>query len=182
MKIIVTFLLYLLMIACSNEAPRQASPVATFKTDSVTAFRSMDETNQADSAEDDYEQFLILIADTGKNYHLLDEQMYAISKRLQIPVDTLNRSYNAKKNLIALAEDDEDEQYAGDYAPRRFPSDYLSIEYLLVYRPDAGEKTMALVSGIYESRIQADSALRKLSSVHPGAFLLEANVFVGCIH
>jgi hypothetical protein len=108
--------------------------------------------------------------------------MQQISTTTGIKIDTLNRSYRADKNLIALADDDEDEMYAGDYFPRRFPGDFLSIEYLSIYDEQASEKTMGLIAGIYEKKSQADSALQIVNRSGHKAITRKTRMFIGCLH
>jgi len=86
----------------------------------------------------------------------------------------MGRFYNKKKNLIALPDNDEDEIYAGDYFPRRFPSDNLSLEYLNFYQRQAAEKTIALVTGIYETEKSADSALTVLHKPEKKVFKIKS--------
>lgn len=140
------------------------------------------QTPSTDTLGDEYELFYILIADTGKNYFQLHEKMLLLSKQMQLPVDTMDRFYNQQKDLIALPDNHDDEMYAGDYFPRRFPGQSLSIEYLPVYLPDAGEKTMALVAGIFEEEHDANAALNQLKQKVPGAFKTRAEIYVGCMH
>ena len=108
--------------------------------------------------------------------------MFYLNTKLNIPIDTMGRSYNKNKDLIAVPEDSEDEIYAGDYFPRRFPSGNLSLEYLDFYQSQAGEKTMALVSGIYETEKSADSALFVLRKAEKKVFKIKADIYVGCLH
>jgi len=92
----------------------------------------------------------------------------------------MKRYYNKKEDLIMVPEDDEDDIIAGDYYPRREPSQTLSLEYLDTYKPDAEPKMIALVAGIYENKTSADKALKLL----PGnkAFAFKGKVYVGCLH
>ena len=94
----------------------------------------------------------------------------------------MGRYYNKTKDLIVLPEDDEDEIYAGTYFPRRFPSENLSLEYLTFYQSQSREKTIALVTGIYETEISADSALTVLRMTESKVFKIKADIYVGCLH
>nr|WP_294946094.1 hypothetical protein [uncultured Mucilaginibacter sp.] len=139
-------------------------------------------TDTADS-EDDSDQFAdyyIVVADTGKNYYALRDKMLKLHDTSGIVIDTMNRYYNKKKDLIMIPEDDSDEIIAGDYYPRRDPSKTLSLEYLNTYKRDAKRNTIALVTGIYENKTSADSALKLL----PGnnAFSFKGKVYIGCLH
>ena len=133
-------------------------------------------------SEIDHATFFIVVADTGHDYYSLHRKMFTLNQQLNLPVDTLGRYFNENKNLIALPDNDEDEIYAGDYFPRRFPSENLSLEYLAFYQEKATEKTIALVTGIYESEQSADSALAILKRAEPNGFKIKADVYVGCMH
>ena len=135
-----------------------------------------------DVGNEEYAMYYIVIADTGKLYGSLFESMNLLSKSLPLEVDLMGRSYNNKKDLIALPDNAEDEIYAGDYFPRRYPSKSLSLEYLDFYKAGAGNKTIALVSGIYETETKADSALDRLRMFEPGSFKLKSKVYIGCMH
>ncbi|VXB05253.1 conserved exported hypothetical protein [Flavobacterium sp. 9AF] len=126
--------------------------------------------------------YLVVVADTSQDYSMLHKKMFDLSSKLKLSIDTMGRFYNKTKNLIALPDNDEDEIYAGDYYPRRFPSDNLSLEYLDFYQRPAGEKTIALVTGIYEKEKSADSALTVLQKTEKKVFKIKADIYVGCMH
>ena len=130
----------------------------------------------------DYAEYYVVIADTGKNYLSLQQTMLALSKTAGIKIDTLDRSYRSDKNLIALPDNYEDDIYAGDYYPRRSPGTFLSIEYLNLYNEDSPEKMMALVGGIYENKNSADSALEEVNNAKMNAFIQKTKMYIGCIH
>lgn len=133
-------------------------------------------------ANQDYATYFVVVADTSQDYYFLHEKMLGISRQLGYQIDTMGRSFNPEKNLIALPENSEDEIYAGDYFPRRFPSDYLSLEYLNFYKRDAGGKTMGLVTGIFEIEKSADSAVAVLYGIEKKGFKVKAEIYVGCMH
>ena len=135
-----------------------------------------------DTTDYDHAAYFVIVADTGLNYLSLQTKMYALSRRLNIPIDTMGRYFNESKNLIALPDDDDDEMYAGDYFPRRFPSDDLSLEYLEIYHKDANDKMIALVAGIYETEAVADSSMAILKRQEPKCFKLKSELYVGCMH
>lgn len=154
------------------------------KTDSsdTTANISIDNNVIEDTIDDDYATYFVVVADTGSNYYLLHKKMFDLNRQLNSSIDTMGRFYNKTKNLIALPDNDEDEIYAGDYFPRRFPSDNLSLEYLSFYQEQAGDKTIALVTGIYETEKSADSALTILQKTEKKGFKIKADIYVGCMH
>jgi len=130
----------------------------------------------------EYATFHIVCLDSGKNYSSLNKSMYSNAKINNIKIDTANRSYNKEKDLIALAEDDEDEMYAGEYYPRRFPAVYLSLEYLNYYNSTINEKTIGLIAGIFEDKSKADNLLKELNPSNPNAFVMKGKVYTGCMH
>jgi|GEM_PF-2583705 len=136
----------------------------------------------ANQVDFNYARSYVLIVDTNTNYYSLRDKMIQIGEQLSIEVDTMERTYYPEKNLIALPEDHEDELFAGDYYPRRYSKEYLSLEYLDLYQRPAGDKTIALVAGIYSNQESADSTLQRILEVDSSAFILQTDIYVGCIH
>ena len=182
------YILILFAIAlgsCRNTIHEESTAHAiTQDTDSIADddFQG-DDVETIDSTTDyKYATYFIVIADTGFDYSSLNSKMYTLNRQLKISIDTMSRYYNEAKDLIALPDSADDEIYAGDYFPRRFPSDNLSLEYLDFYKRETIDKTIALVAGIYETEESADSALSILKTVEGKAFKLKSDVFVGCMH
>ncbi|QIX60026.1 hypothetical protein HER32_01995 [Hymenobacter sp. BT18] len=161
-----------------EDAPPKAEP--TEPTPTTAAVEEIADVPAPDSTSE-YATRYVVVADTSLHYYPLRASMTAIQKATRLPIDTLGRIYDARKNLIKVPEDDEDEMYAGEYYPRRDPSASLSIEYTTLYR-SASAKSMALVTGIYEDPARADSALVALHSVVPKAFLIKTQLYIGCMH
>lgn len=175
-----------LFAACKTASPgRHKNPEHAVTVDTIAPsprnFPEVSITTE-DSTESEYATFFIVVADTGLDYYALRKKMFALNNRFGITVDTMGRTYNVSKNLIALPDNDEDEMYAGQYFPRRFPSGNLSLEYLDVYKANSPEKTIALVAGIYETVRLADSALAILRPASPKAFRLTSEMYLGCMH
>ncbi len=135
-----------------------------------------------DSLDENYATYYIIVADTNSSYYILHSKMFELHRKLKLQIDTIGRIYNPIKDLIMLPEDDEDEIYAGEYFSKRFPTESLSLEYLNYYQEKSREKTIALVTGIYEKRKSADSALTILRKIDKKAFKVKAELFVGCTH
>jgi len=129
---------------------------------------------------DAYATYYVIVADTGRNYDELKTKMFALHEATNLLIDTMGRSYNKAKDLIALPDDDEDDIVAGDYYPRRYVSSTLSLEYLTTYIEDANPKTIALIAGIYETKASAESALKAMG--HVEAHTLKARIYEGCLH
>ncbi len=103
--------------------------------------------------------------------------MVELHDKSKIPIDTLGRTYNSVKKRIALPEDAADELYAGDYFPRRFPSESLSLEYLSIYQNHAGSNTIALVTGIFSTKKEANRALQEWKIKEVKAFKIKSSMY-----
>ncbi len=132
--------------------------------------------------ESAYDTVYITIADTGSDYHALDRRMYALEKLIPASIDTMGRYYDERSDSLKLPADDEDEIWAGDYFPRRYRGNELSLEYLSWYSDKSGPNTFALFTGIWPDRPAADSAASAQRRAVPGAFVLEATIYMGCMH
>lgn len=141
-----------------------------------------DNTVVKDTIDNEYANYFVVVADTSADYFLLHKKMLALNRRLHIPIDTMGRFYNKAKNLIALPDNDADEVFAGNYFARRILSEDLSLEYLNFYQPQSREKTIALVTGIYETQKSADSALAVLKKAEKKAFKIASTIYIGCMH
>ena len=131
-----------------------------------------------------YINAFIVIADSSQVYSELKLKMFNLKDKLNVEIDTMGRGYNKTKDLICLPENDEDEIYAGDYFPRRFPSETLSLEYLDYYDKKNGEKTIGLIVGIFQQKekLNAERLLKKLSEFFPNAYILNTDIYMGCMH
>jgi hypothetical protein len=180
-----TCLLFALLLAACGRPVQEGNDDA-LKTVIDTIANRNDTANviaEEDRSEENYDvTYFVLVADTGLDYYALRHKMISLHSKFKIPIDTMGRFYNQAKDLIALPDNDEDEIYAGEYYPRRFPSDNLSIEYLNFYSKQSKEKTIALLTGIYETEKSADSALSIIKQVEQNAFIVKADIYIGCIH
>lgn len=194
-KYLLIICIIMLLEACGNKAVQQnetntvaaqqdTSPLAQTAVTATDAHDDEDEHthNVAGDSLPDYASYYFVIADTGREYHVLRSKMMALHAKLNFPVDTLERGYNEKKDLIALPENHDDELYAGEYFPRRFPSVHFSLEYLHTYAEKYPAKTIALVAGISETAREADSILFIIKKEDPQAFRFRSSIYVGCAH
>lgn len=181
-KKILYALLIVILISCStNENEKNYLKNKSLKADTAINQKT-DTTNLLNTADADFATYYIVVTDTSFDYYFLNKKMFNIHQKYNIEIDSMDRSYNKNKQLIALPNSYDDEMYAGEYYPRRFPSEYLSLEYLNFYQKNSGEKTIALVAGIYETEHKADSALSILKKTVLQAFKIKANIYVGCMH
>lgn len=174
------------LVACSqNHEKNNVVEDTTTKKEIIVKAVSVEKPVEQKVEEDtlgNFADYYVAVLDTNANYNPMHSKMFSASKTLNIPIDTLGRYYNKKKNEIILPENDADEIYAGEYFPRRSPEENLSLEYLNIYKPDAKAKTIALVAGIYEDKDSAAVALKKLKTIEPKAFVLKSKVYIGCMH
>lgn len=190
MKTYFIFLLIFFFYSCiqKNESTTETQEVVLdslqnkFDTISQQEFSREETPTDTLSEFSEIETFYVVVVDTSLNYAMLHKKMFDVQHAFKIEIDTMGRYYNPTKDLIVLPEDDEDELYAGDYFPRRFPSETLSLEYLSLYKKNSNDKTIAVVSGIFEQEKKADSSLKKIQKVFPKTFKLKAEMFVGCLH
>lgn len=158
-----------------STSPKEIEIESTIKTSKSTI-------NESNTTNYDYATYYIVITDTSNDYYFLHDKMFELNRKLNIPIDTLGRYYNTTKNLIVLPDNDEDEVYAGAYFPRRFPSENLSLEYMNLYKNESGNKTIALVTGIYEDENSADSLISIIKKYNKKVFKIKTEMYVGCMH
>lgn len=167
--------------SCNNVPHAVASTTDSLTTDNTDAL----ELTQPEVSHDSFGEYQVLyitVADTGKVYPELDGHMYELRNRFHLKIDTANRHYDKAKDGIVVADNDEDEMYRGEYYPRRFPSENLSIEYMTTYSRTTRAKNMALVAGIFEAKKSADSMLKVIHAGAPKAFVIRGEVYTGCLH
>ncbi|RAK70315.1 hypothetical protein DLM85_05580 [Hymenobacter edaphi] len=163
-------------VPASPAAP-QLAPASPAAAPVAAAAEPAAETDTADQ----YETMYVVIADTSRQYRPLRRQMLRLQAVTSQRIDTMGRFYDPKKNLIRLPDNDADEVYAGDYFPRRTPDATLSVEYTTLYT-SAHDKSMALVTGIYQEPARADSLLAVVRRTVPTAFRVKTRMFMGCLH
>ena len=191
MKIHHLLLAACLLVACKSKPAKIAQDTSKTKTVKVlpASYKASNKVTPAisdtsDIAEqiDAYADFYIVIADTGRNYYSLRDKMFELSHATGITIDTMDRYYDKKKDLIKLPDNyPEDDIFAGDYFIRRNPSETLSLEYLDSYKLNSDKKMIALVSGVYQDKASADSALKVLQPTET-AFTIKSKLYVGCMH
>jgi hypothetical protein len=126
--------------------------------------------------------YFVVIADTSYNYYDLRSDLVHSAKKLKLEIDSLDRFYNSKTRKIQLPDDSEDEIYAGEYYPRRFNSESLSIEYANQYLENLNDSLMAGIMGIYVEQSEAEKRLQLIRKYNPKAFVVKSELFQGCMH
>ena len=143
-----------------------------------------DSINVLDNASDieQYANAYIVIADTSQNYFNLKDKMFILHKNTKIKIDTLGRSYNERTNRICLSNKDGDKiYYTDDYFPRRYPESSLSLDYLNFYENSSTENTIALITLITYEKEVAEKQLNIIKKYHSKAFILNEQIFMGCM-
>lgn len=182
MRVFTLFVAVLFLVSCNNNSVQQTphkvdSNCALLPNQALEKLDSM-----ADGGYDDMQEVWVLVGDTSQNYYALDAEMYLWAGQLNWVIDTMERYYNKKKKTLVVSEKSEDEMYRGEYFPRRFGTETLSIEYLNTYSKYTTSHTFALVLGIYDSEVEAKKVLNKSIKVSQRAFVLPSFLYMGCMH
>lgn len=146
-------------------------PVVQESTDTTEVFEEM-------------QDYYIIVADEGYDYDALQKKGLEVADLLKVNFDQKGRIYESGKGII-VPYDDKDEVYRGEYYPRRFEGEEISIEMHDYYAlEDAPTDTtrMILVAGMYETPEKAQIVLQKLKPFVPGAELMEREMYIGCLH
>jgi len=162
---ILTILTFILTACGAAPVGKSATEPPPVKNDTTTAVQTQspeDNRDTSDSAVQNMATYFVVVADTNLDYNFLRKEMFDLNRQLKIPIDTMGRFYNTAKNLIALPDNDDDEIYAGDYYPRRYPSEDLSLEYLDFYQSPAGKKP--------SHWLPAFMKLKKVQTAHCGSY------------
>lgn len=191
MRNLIIISLLFAMLSCKTNPEKQGvthglslkvSPANFLVKTTAAPNKTSDTTNIDKEIADQTETVYIVVADTGLDYYALSNEMKNLNHSINKPIDTMDRCYNKTKDLIALPDTSSDEIYAGDYYPRRYPSEFMSLEYMSSYKSGSSKKTIALIAGIYEKKASADSAAKRLMPVQGKAFTIKTSLYMGCIH
>ncbi len=180
----VLFIIFSAMLWSCGTSEQPANKKADTFATATTAIQPIAEDSLYIDKDDsfNYAIYYIAVADTGQDYYSLRALMAKLQKNLNWPIDTLGRYYNTTKNEIVIPDSSDDEMYRGEYLPRRGPDETMSLEYYNFYTNTSTEKNIALITGIFEQKHEADSMLNVLKSLVPHAFVKKSKVFVGCMH
>lgn len=150
----------------------------------ITIFVSLITIKAQEISDEEYMDAYLVISDTSKDYYIIKEKMFLLSKSLDFEIDTMGREFNVNKNLICLPDNDEDELYAGNYFPRRYPSETLSLEYLDYYLNEQNPLSglIALVVLITDEKENAELKLEQIKKYSETAFILNTKLYMGCMH
>jgi len=174
--------IFLLLCACSEAPGTDGATVAQHAEEAGIQNANAPSEANGWTPQDDVVELFVTIADTGREYHPLDVRMYQLAEAFHAEVDTLGRYHDGARDSLILPFDNEDALYAGQYFPRRYAGGALSIEYLDRFDRSAAPRTYALVTGLWSTEHEADSALTMHRVSAPKAYKLKARVYQGCMH
>lgn len=153
------------------------------KQDSIDLIQTLKSLPNLPESTENLGYFYVVVADTGLQFDTLQQRLHIFHEVSKIAKSGESVVFDIDKGLV-FPQDSDDEMYAGDYLPRRYTSDYLSIERLNAYEKqyDESKKTMALVAGLYTEKEPAAVRLQLTRKYFPHAFILNSELYVGCAH
>ena len=176
-------LLLLIIIGCNSKKENLTETSQVALNNSIA-----NDSTTIDTLEiNQFADFYLVIPIKSKNYDLLNRNMFEIHHKYGIEIDTMGRYFDKVKQQIILPEDDEDEIYQGQYFPRRFDSNTLSIENAYAYEQDILEPKkfpteMILVAGMFSNKKTADSLQKTLRKDFPKTIIQKSSIYIGCMH
>ena len=124
----------------------------------------------------------ILILKATNDYEKAVRLAQEASTLLDLEYDNEDIKYSKEKGIY-FSEDINDPTYAGEYYPRRYAGEYISLENAAAYAGFAEQGTIIVVSGIYSKEEEALEALNKTRArYHEDAYVKKVNMWMGCIH
>jgi len=184
----------LLSIGCTSERPGGDISKATMITEVATSGDSLNPVTESNNSTNDstynemmdFQTYHILTVTEGYSFDSLDAVSKEVAEKLDTKLDYMGRIYDPSKGII-LSPDDEDEIYKGEYFPRRFEGNSISIEmgYALAdltERLKGDRMKMVVVAGLFQERNKADSVLNILKAFFPHSQVIARDLYVGCMH
>ena len=127
-----------------------------------------------------YSARYILILKSTTDYNVALRFANESSKKLGLELKIEDIEYSKEKG-ICFSKDIDDELYKGEYAPRRYCGDYISLENSSAYEGFV-EGYIVVIAGIYQNKDDAELALRDVKESYPDAYVKKTNLWMGCIH
>lgn len=146
-----------------------------------------DTSTYSDFERAQYADYYLVIPHKSFVCNDLKNTMLAINDQYHLEIDTMGRYFDKTKQQIVLPEENEDELYRGEYFPRRFESETLSIENAYFYtentiEPKQYPTEMIVVSGMFANKSKADSLKTVLKGTYPKTYVLKSKIYIGCMH
>ncbi|HEX2617354.1 MAG TPA: hypothetical protein VHL57_07410 [Flavobacteriales bacterium] len=176
MKTVFFLLIPLFVAACST--PEQPKEDTSARIDSAT-----EAATDPLPPIDEYADLFVTIADTGRDFDALTKTMMHLSQATgAVEMERPINHYIPERDSLMVPPDTDDDIYRGSYCLRRAVDTTMTVEYLDAYDTAAPPRTMAVVTGIWATRAQADSVLRAQAAQAPVPMVLAARLYQGCIH
>jgi hypothetical protein len=138
----------------------------------------------ARAQDPNWETRYVVIAGESGIYDSLRLAAEDLAKRCHIRYDDQDQKWSKKKGLY-WREDADDGIWNGEYYPRRYEEDLITLEmkdYYLDKQPEKPSMKMIIVAGIFETKLGADARLKLIKQYRPLAYIRAARLYMGCIH
>ena len=127
-----------------------------------------------------YSARYILILKSTTDYNEALSFANESSKKLGLELKIEDIEYSKEKG-ICFSKDIDDELYKGEYAPRRYCGDYVSLENSSAYEGFT-EGYIIVIAGVYQNKDDAELSLSGVKESYPDAYAKKTNLWMGCIH
>ncbi|MFL5729450.1 MAG: hypothetical protein ACJ75J_08190 [Cytophagaceae bacterium] len=152
------------------------------KTDSLDLDDSEGNPDDSSATANESATFYLITLTEGYKYDSLQRFAKEAARKLHLDYDQMDRIYKPGKGIV-VKDDDDDEMYRGQYYPRRFSGNFVSIEMKSSFiRTETDAMKMLVISNIFEKSSQADSALTIVKAKYPSAQKVETVLYTGCMH
>ena len=143
------------------------------------------EATAIDEAKDEEnETAFIVVLDTSDQFNKMFDLALRTSKKFNIQFDTFQKTYFSETNLWGVSMSSEDVMYSGEYFPRRHgdEKEILSLEYQNWYDHSSRDKNLMLVANIFHFSMDAEESVARWRPFFPNAFILQSEIYMGCMH
>ena len=122
----------------------------------------------------------ILILKTTKDYDEAVGFAAEASNKLGVEFKNEHTKYSKEKGIY-FAETLPDPMYRGEYMPRRYNYDYISLENSSQYE-GFSPGYIIVVGGVYSTEKDASKAMKSAKKHYRDAYTKKTNMWMGCIH
>ncbi|MEI8344918.1 MAG: hypothetical protein WCG06_02480 [Candidatus Omnitrophota bacterium] len=127
-----------------------------------------------------YSDQYILILKSTKDYNEALNFAKQASKKLGLKFDNEYRKYSQKDGIYFSATPKEGVS-EGDYFPRRYSGEFITLENSKYYS-ELAPGYIIVVAGVYESKVSSHPALNKSKQYYIDAYVKKVNLWMGCVH
>ncbi len=127
-----------------------------------------------------YADRYILILKSTKDYNEAVNFATEGSGKLGLKFDNEDKLYSEQKGIY-FSEDIDDVLYRGEYAPRRYAEEYISLENSDHYKGFT-DGYIIVVAGIYGGKEDSEEVLSKVRKFYKDAYVKKTVMWMGCIH